>query len=123
MRYTLLLPTFVGHCAMAERRSRRPTRAGTSRVAGVLASVVRAIAVVFAAILVVHIVLTMGSANPDNGITKRIADVARPLALGFKDLFAPSDPKTVVLVNFGLAAIFWLVVGAVLAWLIRRLVR
>jgi len=28
-----------------------------------------------------------------------------------------------VLVNFGLAAIFWLVVGAVLAWLIRRLVR
>ncbi len=85
-----------------------------------LAALVRGIAVVLAAILVVHIVLTMGNANPENGITKSIADLARPLALGFKNLFSPSDPKAAVLVNFGLAAIFWLVVGAVLAWIIRR---
>jgi len=86
----------------------------------VLAALIRGIAVVLAAILVVHIVLTMGNANPDNSITKWIADLARPLALGFKDLFSPSDPKAAVLVNFGLAAIFWLVVGAALAWIIRR---
>ncbi len=35
-----------------------------------LAALVRGIAVVLAAILVVHIVLTMGNANPENGITK-----------------------------------------------------
>lgn len=92
-------------------------------VAGVLASAVRAVAVVCAVILVVHIVLTLGNANPDNGITKLISDLARPLALGFKDLFSPSDPKVSVLVNFGLAALFWLVAGALVAGVIRRLAK
>lgn len=85
-----------------------------------LASVVRAVAVVFAVILVVQIVLTLGNANPDNGITKLIDNLARPLALGFKDLFSPSDPKVSVLVNFGLAALFWLVLGALISGVIRR---
>lgn len=108
---------------MAERGNHRLSRARSVRAVGVLATLVRGICVVLAAILVVHIVLTLGSANPDNGITKWIADLARPLALGFKDLFTPTDPKAAVLVNFGLAAIFWLVVGAVLGLIIRRFAR
>ncbi len=108
---------------MAERRSRRTSGVGAGRLAGVLATVIRAIAAIFAIILVVHIVLVMGSANPDNSITKLIGDLARPLALGFKGLFSPENPKTMVLVNFGLAAIFWLVLGALLAWVIRRFAR
>ena len=113
---------------MAVRRSRRGSGSGTfgdgaGRLAGLLAAVVRAIAGIFAVILVVHIVLVLGSANPDNGITKLIGDLARPLALGFKGLFSPDNPKTMVLVNFGLAAIFWLVLGALIAWVIRRVVR
>jgi len=96
-------------------------RSGIRGIAGLLATVVRIIAVVIAVILVVHIVLVLGNANPDNSITKGIADLARPLALGFKDLFSPSSPKLLVLVNFGLAALFWLVVGALVSRIIRRI--
>ena len=108
---------------MAERRFRRGSGVGAGRWADGLATVIRAVAAIFAVILVVHIVLVLGSANPDNGITKLIGDLARPLALGFKDLFSPDNPKTLVLVNFGLAAIFWLVLGALLAWVVRRFAR
>lgn len=108
---------------MAQRTWRKVTSGGSSRLFGRLASLVRGIAVVFAAILIVHIVLFMGSANPTNGITKFFADVAEPLALGFKDLFTLSDPRAAVLVNYGLAAIFWLVVGALLARVLRRFAR
>ena len=41
-------------------------------------------------------------------------------ALGFKDLFTPDDPKLQVLVNYGIAALFWLIVSAILAEIIRR---
>jgi hypothetical protein len=33
----------------------------------------------------------------------------------------PTDPKLSVLVNYGIAAIFWLVVSAIVAKVIRRL--
>lgn len=101
-------------------RKRRAISAAWSRIIGSLAALVRAIAAVLAAILVVHIVLVIGGANPDNSITKGIANLAMPLALGFKGLFSPSNPKVLVLVNFGLAAIFWLVLGTLLALVVRR---
>ncbi|MBP2321532.1 hypothetical protein JOF56_001917 [Kibdelosporangium banguiense] len=101
--------------AESERQSSR------AKVAGIFASVVRWIGLVFALVLVVHILLTVGSANPANGITSFFARVAEPVALGFKDLFTPSDPKLLVLVNFGIAALFWLIVSSVLAKVIRRL--
>lgn len=105
---------------MAEERSTKNARAAVGKTVNGAASIVRGVATLFAVVLVGQIVLTLGNANPDNGIVKRVADLARPLALGFKDLFTPTDPKTVVLVNYGLAAIFWLVVGVVLAKIIRR---
>lgn len=106
---------------MAEERSRRTARAVLGRAVNGAATIVRAVATVFAVVLVVRVVLTLGNANPANGIVTRVADLAQPLALGFTDLFTPADPKMQVLVNDGLAALFWLVVGVVLARLIRRL--
>jgi hypothetical protein len=47
--------------------------------------------------------------------------VAEPVALAFKDLFSPADAKLRVIVNFGLAAVFWLVVRAIVLRLVRRL--
>jgi len=35
-------------------------------------------------------------------------------------LFTPASPKTRVLVNYGLAAVLWLVAGGLVARLIRR---
>lgn len=94
---------------------------------GVRAKVVDAVAVVvgwtglaIALVLVAHVVLTVGKANPDNGITSTIRDVAQPLALGFHDLFAPQDPTLAVIVNYGVAALFWLFVRSLVLRLVRR---
>lgn len=88
---------------------------------GVLAGLVRWVGLVFALVLVVHVLLTVGQANPDNGITVFFADAAEPLALAFRNLFTPENAELRVLVNYGLAALFWLIVSGVLARLIRRL--
>lgn len=92
-----------------------------SNVVGVLAGVVRWAGLAFAVVLVVHVLLTVGDANPANGITKFFSSVADPLALAFKDLFTPENAELRVLVNYGLAALFWLIVSSVLSRLIRRL--
>jgi hypothetical protein len=107
--------------AESERQSGRTAGEVRAKIVGIVANVVRWIGLVFALILVVHILLTVGSANPANGITGFFADWAGPIALGFKDLFTPSDPKLLVLVNYGIAALFWLIVTSVLAKVIRRL--
>lgn len=94
------------------------TRSG---VVGVVATVVRWVGLVFALVLVVHVLLTVGRANPDNGITQFFATTADPLALAFKSLFTPENAQLRVLVNYGLAAVFWLIVSGILSRLIRRL--
>jgi hypothetical protein len=95
-----------------------------TRAVALVAGLVRWAGLLAALVLAIHVVLTIGNANPDNWITGFFGDLANPLALGFKDLFL-SDPqddaKLRVLVNYGLAAVFWLVVSSILARLIRRL--
>ncbi|MBB4687674.1 hypothetical protein [Amycolatopsis jiangsuensis] len=86
-----------------------------------VASVVRWVGLVFAAILVLHVIFVIGSANPGNGIVSFVRSWADGLSLGFRDLFTPSDEKLRVLVNYGIAAIFWLVVSAILAKILRRI--
>ncbi len=86
-------------------------------VAGTLSWVGLALAVV----LVFHVVLTVGGANPDNPITATVKAIAEPVALAFKDLFQPGDAKLRTIVNFGLAAVFWLAVRAIVLKLVRRL--
>ncbi|ONI78961.1 hypothetical protein ALI144C_29945 [Actinosynnema sp. ALI-1.44] len=100
--------------------SSKSSGATRAQVVGVIAAVVRWIGLLCTLVLVIHVLLTVGSANPANGITSFFADVADPVALGFKDLFTPSDPKLNVLVNYGIAALFWLVVSSVVARIIRR---
>ena len=92
-----------------------------SNVVGVLAGVVRWAGLLFALVLVVHVLLTVGHANPENGITEFFSAAADPLALAFKSLFTPANTELRVLVNYGLAALFWLIVSSVLSRLIRRL--
>ena len=92
-----------------------------ANVVGVVATVVRWIGLVFALVLAVHVLLTVGGANPANGITEFFATTADPLALAFKSLFMPENAKLRVLVNYGLAAVFWLIVSGVLSRLVRRL--
>jgi hypothetical protein len=87
---------------------------------GFLAGLARWIGLVFAAILVLHVIFVVGDANPGNGIVSFVSGWADTFSLGFKDLFTPADAKLKVLVNDGIAALFWLVAGALVARIIRR---
>lgn len=99
----------------------RPRGEAHKKVAAVVADVVRWVGLLFAVVLVVHVLLTVGGANPDNGITQFFDNVAQPLALAFKDLFTPENADLRVLVNYGIAALFWLVLSAIASRMIRRL--
>lgn len=109
--------------AETETRSRRaPVDWGKTRgqVFSVLASIARWVGLVFAALLVLHVIFVVGDANQDNGIVSFARGWADSLALGFQDMFTPTDLKLRVLVNYGIAAIFWLVVSAIAAKILRR---
>ncbi|HEY8371125.1 MAG TPA: hypothetical protein VIL00_00095 [Pseudonocardiaceae bacterium] len=103
-----------------ERNRAAGPRATVVRAAG---EVVRWLGNLAAMLLTMHVVLTIAGANPDNGITRFVAHWAEPLALGFRDLFLPSDAELRVLVNYGIAAVFWLVVASLGGKLINRVGR
>lgn len=91
------------------------------QVFSILASIARWVGLVFAALLVLHIIFVVGEANADNGIVSFVRGWADSLTLGFQDMFTPADFKLRVLVNYGIAAIFWLVVSVIVARILRRI--
>ncbi|MGH3434836.1 MAG: hypothetical protein ACRDRN_00020 [Sciscionella sp.] len=111
------------HIEASEQTRRQPRRDPAkvrAQVIGLIADIIRWVGLLFAVVLVVFIILTIGGANPSNGITTFVGNWADTISLGFKDLFTPDDAKLRVLVNYGIAAIFWLVVTMIIAKLLRR---
>ncbi|MFJ6670255.1 hypothetical protein ACIQMJ_03990 [Actinosynnema sp. NPDC091369] len=104
---------------MTEHRT--ADRSVRARTVSVVAGVLGWAGLLVAVVLVAHVLLTVGGANPANSITTTVATWADRLALGFRDLFTPEDAKLRVLVNYGLAAIFWLIVRSLVLRLVRRL--
>lgn len=80
---------------------------------------VTGIGALFAVIEVVYILMIVLGANPGNGFFQFIKSLAGPLALFFPGLFNISNVDMAVLVNYGLAAVFWLVVTGFIARLLR----
>lgn len=76
---------------------------------------------VFAIVLFVHIFLVVAEANAGNGFFQFVAGWAGGITLGLDGLFTTESPKTAVLFNEGLAALLWLLIGALLTNLITRL--
>jgi hypothetical protein len=91
------------------------------RGAGLLASLVRIVGTLIVAVLVIHIVLTLLDANPANSFTIVVRDLADYFDLGLANLFLPAEPKLAVTLNYGTAALIWLVITAVVTRLIRRI--
>ncbi len=100
--------------------SSRTVGATRSRVAGFLSTLIKIVGGLIVLILVGHIVLTLGDANPTNAIARFVAYWADRLQLGFRNLFTPADPKLRIALNYGLAALCWLIATWVLARLVRR---
>ncbi len=100
-----------------EWRERRWDRARTVRIACTIVNVVCGL---FAVVLVAHIVMVLGEANPANGVASFVRGFSAAVSLGFDDLFTPANAKVQVLLNDGFAAVAWLALGAVVTTLIRR---
>jgi hypothetical protein len=83
--------------------------------------VLRIVGMLIVTVLVVHIVLTLLGANPENGLTQLIRDAADTFNLGLSDLFLPQDPRLAVVLNYGTAALLWFVITTVVVRLVRRI--
>jgi hypothetical protein len=106
---------------LAMGSSRTAVRGTRTKIAAVLATLIRVVGGVIVLILVAHVVLSLGNANPANGIIMFLTYWADRLQLGFRGLFNPVDPRTRLVVDYGIPAVFWLVVTWVLVRLVRRL--
>jgi hypothetical protein len=86
--------------------------------AGTLARLVRLAAGIVAAIIVAGILLVVLNANPSNGVVSAIHDAARALVAPFDGMFTLDSADATLAVNWGIAAVVYLIVGGLIARLI-----
>ena len=86
-----------------------------------LARIVRTLAGLVALVIVVAILLFVLGANQSNGIVSAIHDAGAWLAGPFKNLFSIHNAKVAMAVNWGLAALVYLIVGHFIASLLARM--
>jgi hypothetical protein len=86
-----------------------------------LARLVRSIAGLIALLIVVAIVLFLVGANPANAVVKDIHDAAAWFVGPFKNLFSIHNAKLAMVINWGLAALVYVVVGGLIASLLARM--
>ncbi|WP_379581252.1 hypothetical protein [Nonomuraea mangrovi] len=115
---------------MAESQGTRPHRPARPaaqktvsvwrRTADFAVWAVRVVSRLAALILVLYIAFTIFPTNPANSLVRFVESFATSLSLGLYDLFQLADARWQVLVNYGLAALVWLIMGSAVASLIRR---
>ncbi|HEY6395987.1 MAG TPA: hypothetical protein VIX82_00895, partial [Solirubrobacteraceae bacterium] len=79
-----------------------------------LARVIRLVAIAVAAVIAAAILLRLIGTNPANVIVSELHDAGGALPGPFKNLFSIKDGNTAMLVNWGLGALVYLVVGGFL---------
>jgi len=82
--------------------------------------VITLIAGIIAGVIVLGIVLVLVDANQRNTIVDFILDIGRFFVRPFRDLFPQDDPKENIVVNWGIAALAYLIIGAIIARIVRR---
>jgi hypothetical protein len=92
-----------------------------ARGADTVARALRTIGYAIVAVLVLHIVLTLLQANPANVVAAMIRRLADTFDLGLSNLFLVADPMLAVLLNYGAAALVWLLITAVVVRLAYRI--
>ena len=96
------------------------SRLRTTSGRGTASRVISGIGVVFALIEILYILMIVLGANQGNAFFKFIQSLAEPLALFFPGLFGTGNFNLDVFLNYGLAAVFWLVVTGILARVVAR---
>lgn len=95
----------------------RERRADRARLFG---SLVHFLTGLIVTIFVLHIVFNLFSANPKSGIVSFVHTVAQTLVFGFGDVFKPGDNTIGLVVNYGLAALVYFILGRLLARTLRQ---
>lgn len=85
-----------------------------------VAAAVRLASRLAALVLALYAIFTVFRANPANIWYQFVASLASSLSVGLANLFQLADVRWTTLVDYGLAALVWLIVGSVVAGLIRR---
>lgn len=80
-----------------------------------LARVISIVTTVVVLIIVAGILLVVLEANPSNDLVSFVTDVGEALVGPFENLFTLDDRKADVAVNWGVAAVVYLVLGRLLA--------
>ncbi|GAA3891223.1 hypothetical protein GCM10022243_65150 [Saccharothrix violaceirubra] len=96
----------------------RSTRTGSGTFTA--ARIISGIGAVFALIEVLYILMILFGANQGNAFFRFVQSLAEPLALFFPGLFDLGNYNLGVLLNYGLAAVFWLVLTGFIARLVTR---
>jgi hypothetical protein len=86
-----------------------------------LARLVRTLAGLVALVIVVAIVLFVVGANSGNAIVRDVHDAGQWLVGPFKNLFKIHHAKVALAVNWGVAAVVYLIVGHFIASLLARM--
>lgn len=84
------------------------------------ARLITGIGALFALIEVIYILLNLLGANQGNGFYKFVESLAGPLALFFPGLFTIGSHVWYMVVTYGLAGVFWLVVTGIIARVVAR---
>jgi hypothetical protein len=87
---------------------------------GLLARVVDVVVAVVAALIATGVLLVVLEANRSNTIVDALLDAARWLVGPFDDFFTLDDDKLGVAVNWGLALVVYVLVGRLVASLLRK---
>jgi hypothetical protein len=109
----------------SRRQGRRgaPRAGGSARAASLLARVVHVLVSIIVVVIVAGILLALLKANPTNSVVSEVHDWARTLVGPFDGMFSFHNANVAIAVNWGIAAVFYLFVGGLIARLIGRIHR
>jgi hypothetical protein len=109
------------------RRQRRRERAGSRNFAGEVASfLARVVALVLSIVVLIiaaGILLVVLKANPANSVVSEVHSWAHWLAGPFDGMFSFHSANTAIAVNWGIAAVVYLIVGGLIVRLLRSTYR
>lgn len=94
--------------------------AGVYGLLGLLATVVDVITGIVALLIVLGILFVILKANMGNEIVKYIHDAAKFLVGPFDGIFKPKNHQLAIAINWGIALIVYVIIGRVIASLLRR---
>lgn len=105
------------------RRERAGVREFAAGVGSFLARVVALVLSIVVLIILAGILLVVLKANPANSIVSEVHSWAHWLAGPFDGMFSFHSANTAIAVNWGIAAVVYLIVGGLIVRLLRRTYR